>query len=139
MDEENEAYLYFRILINYYKAKIRKVENIVISFWWKRSVDIKFGAKFTCMRILKKNTKICFWTIDTKYILESYFILVHSCDTDINAGCSDICNKKGDGFECACEAGFELDSDKKTCVRGIAWFYFGLAFRYGNILTFFIS
>lgn len=45
------------------------------------------------------------------------FILVHPCDLPCKAGCSQICNKKGNGFLCSCKSGFELGEDRKTCIE----------------------
>ena len=42
-------------------------------------------------------------------------ILVHPCDKENKGGCSQICNKKGDEALCACDEGFELDTDGQTC------------------------
>ena len=48
-----------------------------------------------------------------------YFpFLVHPCDTGSNGGCSQICNKRNWKHECACEDGFVLGKDKKTCNKG---------------------
>ena len=44
--------------------------------------------------------------------------LVHPCDTEGNGGCSQICNKTRHKYECACEEGFVLGKDGKTCRKG---------------------
>ena len=51
-----------------------------------------------------------YWTI--------YICLVHPCDKASNGGCSQICNKRKHKFECACEDGFLLDGNGKTCKKG---------------------
>ena len=46
------------------------------------------------------------------------FFVVHPCDTIGNAGCSQICNKKKQKYECACEEGYVLGKDRRTCYTG---------------------
>ena len=47
------------------------------------------------------------------------FILVHPCDREDKEFCSDICNKKGEDYECACEPNkYKLAADGKTCEKG---------------------
>ena len=43
-----------------------------------------------------------------------YLCLVHPCDIG-NGGCGQICEKDGDSTVCACEEGFELGPDGKSC------------------------
>ena len=43
--------------------------------------------------------------------------IVHPCDIG-NGGCGQICNRDGDDAVCACEEGFELGSDGKSCSKG---------------------
>ena len=50
-------------------------------------------------------------------------VLVHPCDTAGNGGCSQICNKQKHKHECACEDGFELGKDGKTCNKGYLYIY----------------
>ena len=45
-------------------------------------------------------------------------VLVHPCDTADNGGCNQICNKQKHKHECACEDGFVLGKDGKTCNKG---------------------
>ena len=45
--------------------------------------------------------------------------LVHPCDTAANGGCSQICNKKMEKYECACKSGFTLGQDGKSCNKGL--------------------
>lgn len=44
--------------------------------------------------------------------------LVHPCDKASNGGCKQICNKKKEKYECACEDGFVLAKDGKACNKG---------------------
>ncbi len=48
----------------------------------------------------------------------TFLSLVHPCDRQSNGGCSQICNKTKLAYECACEEGFALEKDRKTCVKG---------------------
>ena len=43
------------------------------------------------------------------------FVSVHPCDKADKAGCEQTCNKKGVEAQCACEEGFLLKEDGKTC------------------------
>ena len=43
--------------------------------------------------------------------------LVHPCDMEDNAGCVQVCNKKGDGFVCSCKSGLKLEEDKSACMK----------------------
>lgn len=50
--------------------------------------------------------------------------LVHPCDTARNGGCSQICEKGKDKYGCACEDGFVLGKDTKTCMKGMIIIFF---------------
>lgn len=65
---------------------------------------------------------ICF------FISSSFFSLVHPCDQEDKSVCSQICNKKGIGFECTCEEEYEFAVDGKTCVKGkiVYWKLFSM-------------
>ena len=39
----------------------------------------------------------------------------HVCDASNNGGCEHICSEDGDDALCSCEAGYELDTDLKSC------------------------
>ena len=47
--------------------------------------------------------------------LKIQLFLVHPCDVG-NGGCEQECVKDGDVAVCACEEGFELASDGKSCI-----------------------
>ena len=49
------------------------------------------------------------------YISQKPFLPVHPCDKADKAGCEQTCNKKGVEAQCACEEGFLLKEDGKTC------------------------
>ena len=52
------------------------------------------------------------------------FRLVHPCDKETKGGCSQICNKKGDEAQCACNDGYELDAqDGQTCNKSKPKFF----------------
>ncbi len=53
----------------------------------------------------------------TYWIISLY--LVHPCDTASNGGCKQICNKRKHKYRCACEDGFVLGKDGKTCNKGM--------------------
>ena len=54
-------------------------------------------------------------------MMNNYFpILVHPCDTENNGGCSQICNKTRNKYNCACKEGFVLEKDDKSCIKGKA-------------------
>ena len=53
-----------------------------------------------------------------------YPYLVHPCDTPSNGGCSQICEKGTDKYGCACEDGFVLGNDTRTCIKGMMRFIF---------------
>lgn len=59
------------------------------------------------------------------WFLINYFT-VHPCDTTRNGGCSQICKKVKDKYACACEDGFVIQKDGKTCVKGLIWYPFFL-------------
>ena len=44
--------------------------------------------------------------------------LVHPCDKANKGGCSQICYKMNETYECSCEPGFILRKDKATCQKG---------------------
>ncbi len=44
--------------------------------------------------------------------------LVHPCDKASKGGCSQLCNKRKEKYECACKDGFLLGDDKRTCNKG---------------------
>ena len=43
---------------------------------------------------------------------------VHACDAGDNGGCSQVCTKQGDVAVCSCNAGFQLQADRKSCDAG---------------------
>ena len=43
---------------------------------------------------------------------------MHACDATNNGGCSQICNKIKEKHECACQTGFVLANDGRTCKKG---------------------
>lgn len=47
--------------------------------------------------------------------MNSLIFIVHACDKGNNGGCSQVCEKDGEAFECKCNKGFKLLSDKVTC------------------------
>ena len=52
-------------------------------------------------------------------MMNNYFlILVHPCDTESNGGCNQICNKTNNKYNCACNEGFVLEKDGKSCIKG---------------------
>ena len=52
--------------------------------------------------------------------------VVHPCDKPIRGGCSQICIRKplneeeedGKPYTCSCNAGYELEEDGVTCIKG---------------------
>ena len=50
-------------------------------------------------------------------IIVDVTIAVHPCDTKNKGGCDHICNKKGEGVECSCKAGFQLEEDGESCEK----------------------
>lgn len=41
--------------------------------------------------------------------------IVNSCETN-NGGCSHLCRHTSSGPVCACNLGYQLDEDQKTCI-----------------------
>ena len=39
---------------------------------------------------------------------------IDECDGDVH-GCSDICNNNEGSYTCACESGYQLENDERTC------------------------
>ena len=39
---------------------------------------------------------------------------IDECDGDVH-GCSDICNNNEGSYTCACESGYQLGNDDRTC------------------------
>ena len=60
----------------------------------------------------------------TQIIICNNYFTVHPCDTTLNGGCSQICKKAKDKYACACEDGFLIQKDGKTCVKGLIWYCF---------------
>ena len=59
------------------------------------------------------------WMILNYHFYQIIFLLpVHPCDTTNNGGCNQICNKRNHAYECACQEGFALGEDRKTCSEG---------------------
>ena len=48
--------------------------------------------------------------------------LVHPCDKSSNGGCNQICKKMKNEYACACQDGFVIGSDGKTCIKGQEYF-----------------
>ena len=44
-----------------------------------------------------------------------YLSDVNECSTN-NGGCNQVCTNNIGSFVCSCNAGYELDSDERTCV-----------------------
>ena len=49
-------------------------------------------------------------------------VTVHPCERKDKPVCSQVCNKKADKYECACEDDFQLLSDEKTCILSESFF-----------------
>ena len=56
--------------------------------------------------------------VNLSFVMNYYSVLVHPCDTASNGGCSQICNKRKNTYECACDDGFIIGGDKRTCNKG---------------------
>lgn len=72
-------------------------------------------------RVSKVRQDIPLYAYRTKKLFFSNFYcpsLVHPCDEENNGGCSQICNKKEEKHECACEAGFVLGENQRVCNKG---------------------
>ena len=67
-------------------------------------------------------SKIIYYNFYSYRLIYPY--LVHPCDTPSNGGCSQICEKGKDKYGCACEDGFVLGNDTKTCIKGMMRFIF---------------
>ena len=42
-------------------------------------------------------------------------VRVHPCDKENRGGCTQTCTKSGEKAECACNEGYFLENDGKTC------------------------
>ena len=51
-------------------------------------------------------------------LINNVHYLVHPCDETKKGGCSQICNKRKEKYECSCEAGFVLGENNSTCKKG---------------------
>ena len=52
-----------------------------------------------------------------------FFISVHPCDQGANAGCEQVCNKKGDDPLCGCNDGFKVSEEDQTkCEKSKSFF-----------------
>ena len=51
-------------------------------------------------------------------ILKRFFMIsVHPCDQENQAGCAQICTKKGEEAMCKCKTGFRLAKNDKYCTK----------------------
>jgi len=64
-----------------------------------------------------------------------HIFLVHPCDTASNGGCNQICNKHMQKYTCACEGGFTLGKDEKTCIKGWMRLFGMSAFIFNTIIN----
>ncbi len=61
-----------------------------------------------------------YYGISYKKLRFHYFLIciVHPCDTVSQGGCTQLCKKRKQKYQCACEDGFELGNDGKSCTKG---------------------
>ncbi|XP_011297971.1 low-density lipoprotein receptor-related protein 6 [Fopius arisanus] len=98
--------------------------------WQRRSIDRAHKLTGSDREVIVEQVPN---VMGVKAVHLGYIDGTNPCARD-NGGCSHLClNKPGDNYVCACQIGYELTKDKKTCVVPDAFLLFSRKDNIGRI------